>query len=657
MSAKSVRRLAAIMFTDIVGYSALTQSDESQALVVLERHNRLLRPLFRKFKGREVKTMGDSFLVEFSNCLDATDCAIEIQKFLHDYNVSSKEDWKIKLRIGIHQGDVIDKRGDIFGDTVNIASRIQPLAEPEGVCISDQVYYQIKNKVDYTFERLEHPEQKNIKFPTSVYKVVMPWQSKRGEDRGKIDAAASVPDRKRIAVLPFTNISPDPNDEYFADGMTEELISTLSKIRGLKVIARTSVMGYKRTGLRKINEVANELGVGTILEGSVRKAGDRLRITAQLIDCASSNHIWSESYNREMKDVFLIQSDISETVAEALKVKLLAQERESIETASTHNMESYSFYLKGRALLHSRERKSILDAKEQFEQAIRLDAFFAQAYAGLADTLLLLYAAGYENDRDTPERAKALASKALELNPNFAEAHCSLAMLLNMFDHKFEQAEREFKTAIALNPSYATAHHWYSIFLVEEGRLEEGMKEAFLAEEADPLTSPLLVNLAYLLENVGRLHEAFERIEKLSKIDLRAYYYASGYYYLFNGDFQRALDYLEREIQLTDPQFRIASDFYFHGCYYALTGQKDKASECIKKLEQLPEEQFPRNRKPLIIAEIYELEGDMDNCFEWLEGASGDYPTAVVLRGYPSWRNIREDPRFDALIKKIRTEN
>src|SRR5579859_4882784 len=241
------------MFTDIVGYTALNQSDEAQALEVLDRHDKLLRPFFLKFNGREVKTIGDSFLVEFDSALDATLCAIEIQKFLHDYNISTREDWKIKLRIGIHLGDVVRKGKDILGDAVNIASRIQPLADPEGICLSEQVFDQVHNKIDYPLQRLEGPKLKNVAYATDLYNIVMPWDRETTSIRPmqSSELRQIELDPLRIAILPFTSMSPDPNDDYFADGMTEELISKISLVRELSVISRTSVMSYKKSQSKK----------------------------------------------------------------------------------------------------------------------------------------------------------------------------------------------------------------------------------------------------------------------------------------------------------------------------------------------------------------------------------------------------------------------
>ena len=248
------RKLAAIMFTDIVGYTALTQSDEAQALQALEVHNQLLGACFPKFHGRKVKTMGDSFLVEFDNALDAVRCAIEIQKTVHDYDFASIDNWKFKLRVGIHLGDVIHKDGDIFGDAVNIASRIEPLAEPEGVCISEQVFDQVHNKVKFALREVYHGGLKNVAIPIRVFKVIMPWETTQG--RSKETAS----DKKRIAVLPFSNISPDPNDGYFADGLTEELITILSLVKELQVIARTSVIQYK-TNPKPVAQIGSESDV------------------------------------------------------------------------------------------------------------------------------------------------------------------------------------------------------------------------------------------------------------------------------------------------------------------------------------------------------------------------------------------------------------
>ena len=298
------------MFTDMVGYTTLSQSDEAQTLKVLERHNELVRPFFLKRKGKEIKTIGDSFLVEFESAFDAAQCAIEIQKFLHDYNTSSPEQWKIHLRIGIHLGDVIHKGGDLFGDAVNIASRVEPLADIDGVSLTRQVYDHIQNKIRVPMESMGLVPLKNVAQPVEIFKVIMPW-AENGHPQPEQGLAT------RIAVLPFTNMSPDANDEYFADGLTEELIDRLSQIKGLEVIARTSVMTYKNKP-KKIAEIGRELRVGSVIEGSVRKSGNKIRATVNLIDSNTENRLWSSRYDKDLDDIFAIQGDIAANITGAI---------------------------------------------------------------------------------------------------------------------------------------------------------------------------------------------------------------------------------------------------------------------------------------------------------------------------------------------------
>ncbi len=283
------RRLAAVMFTDIVGYTALGQKDESLALELLQEHRELLRPIFAKHRGREVKTIGDAFLVEFESALEATLCAIDVQSSVHSLGLERGE--KLQIRIGIHVGDVVHQGGDILGDTVNVASRIEPLASPGGICISEQVKSHIQNRIPYPLVRLESRQLKNVTEPMDVYDVVLPWGMKKVES-----GAARQLDRRRVAVLPLADMSPDPNEGYFADGLTEELITTLSKIREISVISRTSVMRYA-TDPKPVTEIAKELRTGTILEGSVRKAGDKVRITIQMIDALEDRNFWAETYD------------------------------------------------------------------------------------------------------------------------------------------------------------------------------------------------------------------------------------------------------------------------------------------------------------------------------------------------------------------------
>lgn len=255
------------MFTDMVGYTSLSQQDESLAMQLLEEHRKLVRPFFPKYNGTEIKTMGDAFLVEFASPLDALRCALEIQKSLHDLNAGRLADKRMLLRIGIHLGDVVHAENDVYGDAVNVASRIEPLASPEGICITGEVYRQVRNKFEFPLSSLGKKELKNVGEPTEVFSVVLPWE--------KEPSNQEVLDQHRLAVLPLVSLSPDPDDEYFADGLTEELIARLSLLNGLEVIARTSVMNYKKKE-KNVTQIGKELRAGMVLEGSVRKAGNRI---------------------------------------------------------------------------------------------------------------------------------------------------------------------------------------------------------------------------------------------------------------------------------------------------------------------------------------------------------------------------------------------
>jgi TolB-like protein/class 3 adenylate cyclase len=376
--ASEQRRLAAIMFTDVVGYSDVTQRDESLALRLLHEQKRLLSPLFPAFDGRVIETIGDAFFVEFASALQAALCAAQIQKTLHERNALAPPGEEIRLRIGLHVGDVVVSGANVHGDGVNIAARVQQVAPPGGICLSEDVARQVQNKIPYKLLKLGRGELKNIRLPVDIFMVVMPWEkrpagladragfllSRRKTRRaillaGGALAAAAVflwvtlhtpgtpAPANRIAVLPFLNISRDPGDEYFADGLTEELISNLSKIRDMSVIARTSVFKYKNAGV-DIAEIGRALNVGTILEGSVRKSGNTAVITVNLTDVATQKNLWSRDYTREITDVFGVQADISMRIAGMLKVRMLTGDAEKLRQRGTESPDAFRYYLLGR---------------------------------------------------------------------------------------------------------------------------------------------------------------------------------------------------------------------------------------------------------------------------------------------------------------------
>jgi len=641
------------MYTDMVGYTALTQSDEAQAMEVLDRHNRLLRPFFPRFHGREVKAIGDSFLVEFESALDALKCAAEIQSYLNDYNVSSKEEWKIKLRIGIHLGDVIHQGGDVFGDAVNIASRIYPLADPGGVCVSDQVFGQVRNKVSYPLEKMAPQSLKNVQFPIDVYRVTMPW-----EQRSSSKEEAPTFPRDRIAILPFANMSPNPNDEYFAEGMTEEIISTVSGISGLRVISRTSVMQYKKTE-KTVKEIGRELEVGSVLEGSFRKAGNRIRVTTQLIDVAGDEHLWAQNYDRNLDDVFEVQSDVAKQVASALRIHILSPERERIDRKPTDSTHAYSLYLKGRYYWTKRELGDIKKALEYFELAIHEDPGFALGYVGAADSYGALRDLWGIDHQTSLLREKSLVAKALEIDPELAEAHTTNASVLAS-EYNLRQAEKEYKKAIELKPSYATAHHWYQLEILRpQKRWDEALAEIKKAIELDPLSPIIVANLGGYYLNKGEYAKAVEPFRKAAELGLS---FAHGHLAFTYGE-MGMLDEMRREYaidvefaQSSVPQIRIVDDAkmaYFEG-------NIDAVRRLLPELEAAFGAVGPRAYSHMYgfnaqwIAELHFHLGDIDKGFEWLERSYSRRERSLWLITVDrDLDGVRTDPRYLDLVKRL----
>jgi adenylate cyclase len=630
------------MFTDMVGFTALTQSDEAQSLGVLERHNRLLRPIFPKFRGREVKTIGDSFLVEFESALDATNCAVEIQRVLHDYNTSSREGWKIILRISVNLGDVVHKEGDVFGDAVNIASRLQPLAEPEGVCISEQVYFQIMNKVPYRLSKLEHHELKGIKIPVDAYKVVMPWEP------GVAGSTVSS-EKNRVAVLPFANMSPDPADEYFADGMTEELIDRLAQVKEIEVIARTSVMTYKGEK-KKASQMAFELGVGSLVEGSVRKAGNRVRVTAQLISGATEGHLWSSHYDGNLDDIFAVQSEIAEKVARELKIHLLETDKKIIEKKPTENTEAYSDFLRARELLRGEQSETTLkQALTLFEKAVELDPPFARAHDGIAECHIAL-ADLYEPKEAAHTAARASLRRALELDPDLPEAHSSLASLFFNEDELI-MAEEEAMRALELNPSLPDPHRLLFEIAATKGNSADMVSHMETAYRLDPIM-PLNVYLlgeAYIW--TGREQDAFEHWKKTEPISPAYTYRGMGDYYLGKGDLTKAREYRDKvqKILPTHPWV-----IWMGAALDAQTGDREKALLVIKKFED------DVNRGPIVlnyIAYVYLSLGDLDSYFSTMDRALEMRAQIQSFMLYsPLLTKARGDPRYHGLVNRLKKQ-
>ncbi len=644
------RRLAAIMFTDMVGYSSRAQVDEAAALALLDRHNRLLRPIFVKFRGREVKTVGDAFVVEFESALDATRCALDIQRMLHYYNLRSPDPWKILIRIGIHVGDVVEADGDVLGDSVNVAARIVTLAEAEGICLTQQVYDLVASKAGTTFAKLPPVTLKNVRVPGSIYRVVSAWKDGSAR-RTRVDGSRS----RLIAVLPLASISPDPQDAYFADGLTEELISELSQVRGLSVIARTSVAPYK-TAPKSIAQVANELGVGTVVEGSVRKSGNQVRISLTLVDAGTQRHLWTHRYDREVSDVFAVQADIARRTAKALRLEIdksdpseeRAQSVPNPRFGSVTTGEAYDHYLRGLVAASRFHEVGYEEAVRHFELATRLDPSLAEAYAEWAN-LYVIVAGDIVAMRDVVPRARELAQQAIELSPDLSEAHSALGNIALQFDHDWELAEKEFTTAIALNSSNVIAYRFYAMLLMTLGRYDEAKQVYRRAIQLDPSgrdqmslagaeiqTGNVEVGLRMAEEGVDRQHR--------ESVGHRAH---MGLIYLEAG---RRADAL----RLADAPFEGAdeSEQFDFALLNALLGRPDAARRVLDEVERGAAQSYTSAAH---LAMLYSALGEKQQALDLLEKdyREGDAILWLYYRS-PFFASLRGEPRFAALLRQYR---
>jgi TolB-like protein/class 3 adenylate cyclase/Tfp pilus assembly protein PilF len=561
------RKLAAIMFTDMVGYSALSQNNPKVAVELLEEHREILREIFPKFNGAEIKTIGDAFLVEFNSALEAAQCAIAIQRALAKRDADAPAERQIQVRIGIHIGDVVHRAGDVYGDGVNIASRIEPLADAGGICVSMDVERQIRNAVETRFEKLAPTELKNISVAMDLFRIVLPWEKKpevggrRSEVRNvpgrkaaliggitivaliiglllfqiirgrststprqdasvaRTEAAAAIPE-KSIAVLPFGNLSRDPDNAYFADGIQDEILTRLSKIADLKVISRTSTQQYQsKPG--NLSEIARQLGVAHIVEGSVQKAGNAVHINVQLIKASTDAHLWGESYDRELQNIFAVEGEVAKAIADQLRAKLTGQEEQVIAAKPTDNTAAYDAYLRGLAysLRTAATPANYLGAQKYLREAVRLDPKFALAWALLSYT----DSRGYRTLNLQPtvalrEEARQAAETALTLQPNLGEALHAKGYYHYACLTDYDTAERYFEQARPLLPNSGQIPQ--SLAYLERRRGQWDKSESYFneAERLDPRNVTLLSQHAGLYGILRRFPEALRKLDQVLNI-------------------------------------------------------------------------------------------------------------------------------------------
>ena len=664
------RQLAAIMFTDIVGYTALMGNDEHKAFTILTKNRDLQKPIIGQYNGRWIKELGDGVMASFNTVSDAVNAAIKIQR-----TTNAAKDFQ--LRIGIHLGEVVFENDDVFGDGVNIAARIQALATPGGIWISESVHNNVSNKNDIDTEFVKVEQLKNVKEPVRIYQVKMEgvvtitpvfpsienknfkykkplllsiglvlilaaayfvytnFQKKSKENiPSKVEAVID----RSIAVLPFVDMSAGKDQEYFSDGLSEELLNLLAKIPELKVIGRTSSFSFKGKN-EDLRSIAEKLGVAHLLEGSVRKDGNKIRVTAQLIKATDGSHMWSETYDRDLKGIFKLQDEIAQAVVQELKLKLL-------DTSSTPgNIEAYNLILQGNYYYDKLDKDNVAKAVDFYKQALAIDSTDAMAWGKLANTLSRQAWQNYIDRNTGREQAKLAAMKAIALNNNLAIGYLELGDLKLYQDFEWKGAEENYQKALSLEP--VNTDILYSLgggLYFATGRWKEAIRDMKKCIELDPLKPLYHLNLGNILTHAGRPDEAIAYFKKTLEINSqfqRAHLYL-GRNYLLSGKTEMALKEMQQENMEVFRVFGVAL------AYHAL-GLRKEAEEALKNFT----DKF-KNEWNYLLAELYAYRGEKDNAFMWLENAYNKKDGWLVfLKGDPLLKNLKSDSRYNAFMKKM----
>jgi adenylate cyclase len=588
------RKLTTILSADVVGYSRLMEDNEEATIQTLNIYRNSMSTLAEQHGGRVVDMTGDNLMAEFSSVVDAVRCAVETQKEMSKQNAGLPENRRMLFRIGVNLGDIVEEGDRIYGDGVNIAARLEGLAEGGGICISGTAYDQLKNKLELGYQSLGEHSVKNIAAPVRVYKVLMEpeaagkiigekrktkrwmtvavavviliglagWylyieQSKRVEPASVEKMAYPLPDKPSIAVLPFDNLSEDPKQDYFSDGLTEEIITALSKIDRIFVIARNSTFTYKGKPV-KVKQVAEDLGVRYVLEGSVRKSGDRVRITAQLIDALNGHHLWAERYDRKLKDIFALQDDLTMKIMSALQVKLTDGEQALLYAKGTDNIEAFLKCLQGREYIYRFNREGIDLARPLLEEAIALDPNYAAPYRWLGGSHMLDVILGdSKNPKESLMTAMKLAQKAISLDASFAPAYCLLARLYAYFG-QYDKAVEEAERAVAIDPNSADVYDYLGFVLVQADRAEEAIPLIKKGIRLNPIPPKnYLYHLASAYGNTDQYTEAIPILKELLQQDANdflAHLYLTLFYSLSGQEEEARAE--AAELLRINPHFR-----------------------------------------------------------------------------------------------------
>lgn len=638
-------QLAAIVFTDIVGYTAMMQEDENLAVENINRFRQTIEAKIPEYNGTIIQYYGDGSLLLFNSSVNAVLFTKLLQK-------EFSESPPLPVRIGIHMGDVFIKEGNVFGDVVNIASRIQALAPPGCIYVSETVHANTKNKKEAGSHFIKEVMLKNVQLPMGIYEVMVDGNRKPSSLNHFVEMNYfPVVSANSIAVLPFTNMSGDPEQEYFSEGMADEIINSLTHLRDLKVAGRISTSHVKNKN-QDAREFGRKLGVKSILEGSIRKQGSRVRITAQLVNVEDGFHLWSEKYDREMDDIFAIQDEIALSITEKLKIALLEKDRDKITKSHTTDPEAYELYLKGRFHLN-RRGASIVGALQYFQKAINIDPGFALAYTGFADANLLLGNYGLAPPKLIMQRAKEAAEKAIWLDPHLAEPYCSLGFYYTLFEWNWAEAKINFLKSLEINSRYAQAHSWYGLnyLTLIEGKFEEGEKHVEALIKLEPLNGSYYGTFSLTLYTTGKLEKALEICR--AGIDLDANSFLC---YISEGNILFEMKRYEESISSFEKALKISNrhPFAVNGLIwnYCVTDEMEKAHDLMNELKYRSEKEYiPKTFTGLSAAYM----DHFDEAFEYLESAYLDRDPILLFVKYENWGPVafRNDQRFQNILDKI----
>ncbi|MFT7032147.1 MAG: adenylate cyclase [Cyclobacteriaceae bacterium] len=642
MNSNKTRRLAAIMFTDIVGYTALMQNDEHVASNVRKRHREVFEACHKIHHGEIVQYFGDGTLSVFKSGLEAVECAISIQKKM-------QENDPIPLRIGLHMGDIVFDGTEVFGDGVNVASRIENLSNAGSILVSGKLNDELSNHSHISSILLGEFEFKNVNKPIEVYAI-----SNQGihiPDAGKLRGKQKI-QTKSIAVLPFSNLSSSQDNEYFCDGMTEEIINALAKVKALKVTSRTSSFFFKNKNV-PIKEIGKELSVSAILEGSVRLSGNNLRITAQLIQAEEDFHFWSETWDRKLENVFEIQDEVSLQIADKLREQFGHFEiQPSLVKKQTDNMDAYEYSLKAKYHFNKWNPEDVKVAIELYEKALALDPNHAESLIGLADAYSFMATTGHLSFEEGWGKAIELTNRADQLNIQFPGVHYQQANTAFFIQCDFKEALIQASKAIELNPSYAEAQQFISFLYILAGNKDKSLKHLNIALSLNPLSQETLFFYAYYQYMIGDYSAAMEKLdnclsENPKNIPAQA---TKCYCFLKMGKFEEAIDYMDNAPKDTFVKSDVQG---ITGLTYVLTGKTEKAIEYLERIEKDSKTPDGFNAHSYLFC-MHVAMGEFDKACEWIEEAIEIKSSLLLLRfPDPLTNALNNDPRYIEFQKKI----